>query len=231
MIRAELKAISEDKIRDSVGRYFKEEVMVYGTKTAAVTEIAKRHYSEVKELDKPAIFGLCEELFQSGYMEESFIACHWSYAVRSRFEENDLATFERWINRYVTNWASCDTLCNHTIGAFIERFPKYVATLKKWARAGNRWMRRASAVSLIVPARKGLFLKEAFEISDLLMDDGDDLVQKGYGWLLKEESRTHEKEVFRYVLKNKDRMPRTALRYAIEKMPKVLKAKAMEKGM
>ncbi len=59
--------------------------------------------------------------------------------------------------------------------------------------------------------------------------DNDDLVQKGYGWMLKAASESHQKEVFDYVMKNKARMPRTALRYAIEKMPKDLKVKAMEK--
>jgi 3-methyladenine DNA glycosylase AlkD len=84
-------------------------------------------------------------------------------------------------------------------------------------------------VSLIVPAKKGLFLQEAIEISDTLLLDPDDMVQKGYGWLLKEASRKHQKEVLDYILKNRKTMPRTALRYAIELMPKELKAEAMKK--
>lgn len=64
------------------------------------------------------------------------------------------------------------------------------------------WMRRAAAVSLIIPAKEGKFLEEAFEISDILMADKEDLVQKGYGWLLKVESRgskeaTREDEIRR----------------------------------
>jgi 3-methyladenine DNA glycosylase AlkD len=84
-------------------------------------------------------------------------------------------------------------------------------------------------VSLIVPAKKGDFMQEAFEICDVLLGDEDDMVQKGYGWLLKEESRKHQKEVFDYVVKNRKVMPRTALRYAIELMPQELKAQAMKK--
>jgi 3-methyladenine DNA glycosylase AlkD len=64
----------------------------------------------------------------------------------------------------------------------------------------------------------------------MLLVDEDEMVQKGYGWLLKEESRKHQKEVFDYVLKNKSVMPRIALRYAIELRPKELKAEAMKKG-
>ena len=65
------------------------------------------------------------------------------------------------------------------------------------------------------------------EIADLLLTDNDDMVRKGYGWLLKEASRKHQKEVFDYVMRNRKSMPRTALRYAIELMPKELKAAAM----
>jgi len=101
--------------------------------------------------------------------------------------------------------------------------------LKKWAKSNNRWVKRASAVTLIIPARRGKFLKDIFEIADILLLDNDDLVRKGYGWMLKVASETHQKEVFNYVMRNKTRMPRTALRYAIEKMPDTLRKMAMEK--
>jgi len=146
-----------------------------------------------------------------------------------RFEPSDLGVFRRWIESYVDDWAKCDTLCNHTVGGFIEKYPESVSELKRWAKSKNRWLKRAVAVSLIIPAKKGDFLQDALEISDMLLRDEDDMVQKGYGWLLKEASRKHQKEVFDYVLRNRKKMPRTALRYAIELMPKELKAEAMKK--
>ena len=94
-----------------------------------------------------------------------------------------------------------------TMGDFIEKFPEYTDELKRWTQSDNRWMRRAAAVSLIVPAKHGKFLKESIEIAGLLLTDTDDMVQKGYGWLLKEASRKHTSEVFMYVMKNKKVMP------------------------
>jgi len=82
---------------------------------------------------------------------------------------------------------------------------------------------------LIIPARRGKFLEDILTIADILLTDSDDLVQKGYGWMLKEASKPHQEEIFNYVMKNKKVMPRTALRYAIEKMPPELKRRAMEK--
>ncbi|HOZ36608.1 MAG TPA: DNA alkylation repair protein [bacterium] len=228
-IRKELRQNADEKLKKSGQRFFKEPVKMYGMKTALGLQIGKKYWQAIKENSKQEIFAMCEELWQSGYMEESFIACNWSYYVREQYEEKDFAIFEKWVKKYVANWASCDTLCNHTIGAFVEMYPKFLKNLKSWAKSKNRWMRRASAVSLIIPARQGKFLKDIFEIADILLLDNDDLVQKGYGWMLKVASESHQKEVFDYIMKNKTRMPRTALRYAIEKMPKDLKIKAMAK--
>jgi 3-methyladenine DNA glycosylase AlkD len=228
-IRADLTASADEKTRSSAQRFFREEVRLYGVKTDMVRKIARTRFSEIRDEGKEKIFALCEELFKSGYMEESFIACNWAYSLRNKYGPSDFDTFEGWVDRYVSNWATCDTLCNHTVGSFLEQYPQYLARLKGWARRENRWMRRAAAVSLIIPAKQGKFLKEAFEISDILLAEKDDIVQKGYGWLLKEESRKHQREVYGYILKNKNAMPRIALRYAIELMPKSQKAEAMRR--
>ncbi|MCK9631587.1 MAG: DNA alkylation repair protein [Methanoregula sp.] len=228
-IRQELAAQADPDIQKTSKRFFKEDIVCYGMKTATVIAIAKKYWKEIKGRPKPKIFTLCEELYQSGYMEESFIVSEWAHALSGKYEREDLAIFQRWIDTYITNWASCDGFCNHTMGDFIEQYPEYIDELKRWTQSKNRWMRRAAAVSLIVPAKHGKFLEESMEIASLLLTDKDDMVQKGYGWLLKEASRKHTDEVFTYVMKNKRQMPRTALRYAIEKMPKDLKAEAMKK--
>ena len=228
-IRQELNSLADPEMQKTSKRFFKEEISCYGMKTATVIAIAKKFWKEVKIRPKDEIFALCEELYRSGYMEESFIVSEWAHALSGRYEKEDLAVFRRWIETYITNWASCDGFCNHTMGNFIEQYTEYTEELKRWTQSQNRWMRRAAAVSLIVPAKHGKFLNESIEIADLLLTDSDDMVQKGYGWLLKEASRKHTDEVYSYVMKNKKVMPRTALRYAIELMPKELKVEAMKK--
>jgi len=228
-IRQELGALADPEIQRTSKRFFKEDIACYGVKTPTVMRIAKKYWKEIGTRDKQEIFALCEELYRSGHIEESFIVSNWTYALSGQYEREDLAVFRRWIETYITNWASCDGFCNHTMGDFIEQYPEYVDELKRWTQSENRWMRRAAAVSLIVPAKHGKFLSEAMDIADLLLIDGDDMVQKGYGWLLKEVSRKHTQEIFTYVMKNKRVMPRTVLRYAIELMPGNLKAEAMVK--
>ena len=226
-LRAELEKNADEKTKNSGLRFFKEKVKLYGVKTATVQKLAKKYFNQLPVKEKKEVFVLCEELLKTDYMEESFIAFDWSDRMHKKYEPSDYGTFERWVEKYVNNWAKCDTLCNHTIGTFIVMYPEYVKELRCWAKSDNRWMRRAAAVTLILPARKGLFLGDIFEIADILLEDTDDLVQKGYGWMLKEASKKHMKEVYSYVQKNKKKMPRTALRYAIEKMPEEMRKEAM----
>ncbi len=228
-IREDLRISADPATQQVFQRFFKEEVKYYGVKTAAVGKIARKYWKEVKARDKKEIFALCDELYRSDFCEEAFIVSAWVPNLAERFEPQDLAVFTDWIDRYINNWAKCDGFCNHSVGDFIEKFPEHIAELKRWTQSENRWMRRAAAVSLIVPAKRGKYLDDVFEIADLLLTDTDDMVQKGYGWLLKEASRKHTDEVFAYVMRNKRSMPRTSLRYAIELMPKELKAEAMKK--
>lgn len=228
-IRKELHDNADPSVRKTSQRFFKEEITSYGIKTATVTAIAKKHWKEIKSKNKQEIFALCEELYRSGYMEEAFIVSSWVPNLAGRYEPSDIAVFRRWIDTYITNWAACDGFCNHAVGDFIQKYPKCTGELRRWTQSENRWMRRAAAVSLIVPVKHGKFLEDAMKIADLLLTDEDDMVQKGYGWLLKEASRMHLNVVFDYVKKNRKIMPRTALRYAIELMPEEMRTEAMKK--
>jgi 3-methyladenine DNA glycosylase AlkD len=228
-VRKELISSSDEKVREGSVRYFREQINPHGVKSSEVGRICRDNFKALKGKSKTEVFRLCDELWKSGYLEETFIACEWSYNMHKLFVPDDFKTFERWVDNYVNNWASCDTFCNHNVGEFIEMYPEFLADLKRWAHSENRWKKRASAVSLIVPGKRGKFLDDIFEIADILLTDRDDMVQKGYGWMLKVASQAHQQEVFGFIMKRKAVMPRTALRYAIEKMPPEMKKRAMEK--
>lgn len=228
-IREELTLSADGKTKETAARFFKEGINCYGIKAATVLKIADKYFKQIRNEQKQTIFSLCEELLSSDMFEESAIAFEWVYRMREYYEPEDLEIFERWIEKYVNNWAKCDTLCNHSVASFIESYPQYLSRLKEWTRSDSRWFRRAAAVTLVLPARNGKFLGDVLEIADSLLMDEDDLVRKGYGWMLKEAGKAHQQEIFEYVMKNKKVMPRTSLRYAIEKFPQDMRKKAMEK--
>ena len=236
-VRKALKNQASKAVKTSGMRFFKEDnkVKLHGVKSAEVGKIAKKYFAEVKPLSKEQIFNLCETLMQTGYHEEFSIACVWMEHTHKELKPKDWTTIDSWVDSYITNWATCDVFCcggmgkGGTVGTFLEMYPQYVKKLRTWAKSKNLWKRRAAAVSLVGHARKGRFHDEVFALAEILLIDTEDMVQKGYGWMLKEAGNFDEQSVFQFVMKHKAVMPRTALRYAIEKMPKELKQQAMEK--
>ena len=129
-VRVELKNSIDEKRLVSGKNFFKEEIKTYGVKVPVVHKISKDLFSLIKSNTKQEIFELCEIFWQSGYIEESFVACNWSYYMHKKFEPDDFEIFEKWINNYVNNWASCDTFCNHTVGSFIQMYPDFLVFVR-----------------------------------------------------------------------------------------------------
>lgn len=228
-LRKDLTAYSSPQTKESFWRFFKEPILCYGLKSSDTWMLAKKHRQQIKSFSKSEIWNLSESLWVSWYIEESFVACNWAEKMEKHYEPEDFGIFLHWIETYIHNRASCDTFCNHSMGNFLMKFPQFLPQLLQRTQSSNRRVKRAAAVSLIVPARKWLWLPEIFQIVDALRMDDDDMVQKWYGWLLKVASAQHLQEVFDYVMHYKTTMPRTALRYAIEKMPTTMKQVAMKK--
>ena len=228
-IKAALARHDKPANRANYQQFFKEKLKEpYGLKVPILRRIANECFKEVKGKPAKEILDTCDELLASGERYMRAIAFIWALKVKADYRKTDFARFERWLKNYVNNWGNCDHFCGIS-GELLVLYPELVSRTKKWAKSKNRWFRRAAAVSLIEPVRKRLMLKEVFRTADLLLTDDDDMVQKGYGWMLKEAGNQFPDEVFKYVMKNKQKMPRTALRYAIEKYPQAKRKKAMAK--
>jgi len=227
-IQKELKEHVDIPYRDGAIRFFNEPIKCWGVRSPHVKRIGREAYRKIKHLSKPEIFKLSEELIKSNKNEEAIIGFDWIYRRKKEFTESDFILFDKIVKNYLTNWALVDTFCTHAMSELLSQYPKLIPKVKAYVKSKNRWVKRSAAVSFIGPIQKTRDVrKDVFWIADKLMMDPDDLVQKGYGWMLKVTADYHEKDVFDYVMKNKHKMPRTALRYAIEKMPKSKKKQAM----
>ncbi|MFB9953784.1 DNA alkylation repair protein [Cellulomonas denverensis] len=215
-LRATLTDAADEDLRATSGRVFKEEIRPYGIRVATVRSIATRALADLGPVDLDRLWRLCDDMWASGWLEESFVACYWAAAQAKRFRPSEVEVFGRWLGTGVSNWASCDALCTDSIGRLLLRYPQVAPTVVSWASSSNRWLRRGAAVSFIRPARKGEFLDTVFQVAETLLTDQDDLVRKGYGWLLKAARRPHPDQVYDYLLARRDVMPRVAFRYALE---------------
>lgn len=231
LLQDEIAKVDKPKNRINYQQFFKEKLAEpTGLRTGLLREISNSSFREVKALPIGELLNLCDALLRSGRRYSGFFAFDWARKAQKHFRQSDFSLFQRWLDRYVDNWGSCDHFCGATIGPLLLLYPELATRTQPWARSRNLWRRRASAVALIVPVKKGMLLDEVFQRADTLLLDKEDMVQKGYGWMLKEASNVFPAEVFAYVLVHKDVMPRTALRYAIEKYPQAKRKEAMQRG-
>lgn len=142
----------------------------------------------------------------AGFILVTFIPIA-SLGVFSYFKINGIILI--WINFFGTT---------HAFGELLCQYDDLYNHILDWCDHPDFWVRRASAVVLIYPIRKGKLCGfDPFIISDKLMNDKHYLVLKGYGWMLKVLSVANSDHVFQYLIKNKALMPRVSFRYASEK--------------
>lgn len=196
--------------------------------TGDIRNLSARLYRLIEDKSIDNVLAFCEELLKERSWGLGVIAFDWAYRVKEQYNENTYEIFYSWLKKYVRGWGDCDDFCTHAFGELLRRNKSLFSKIKKWTRDKDFWVRRASAV-ILIPAilhndYEGI---EPLMISDLLMSDKHDLVQKGYGWMLKSLSQIDMETVTNYLIDNHTKMPRTAFRYALEKYDKETRKKLM----
>ena len=140
---------------------------------------------------------------------------------RREFTPRLLAAWKRWLaGNHSANWATTDAICGMLIGPLLLQHPRAErAPARLVERSQHVGARRASIVGLIPRARRGESLDLVYGIARRLHADGEDLIQKAVGWALREAGKTDMPRLERYLRANGAAIPRTTLRYAIERFP------------
>jgi 3-methyladenine DNA glycosylase AlkD len=120
--------------------------------------------------------------------------------------------------KYINNWDLVDLSCHWIVGDFLANKSKQV--LCRLARSKNIWERRISIISTYCYIRNNAF-EPTLKISELLLEDKEDLIQKAVGWMLREVGKRNLSLEETFLKKYYTKMPRTMLRYAIERFPEV----------
>lgn len=216
--RKQLKTAAEPGFDAQLRRFFKEPVDPYGVRSKQVHQIANGVYRELKRWPGADRDRFMDELWKGGKLEEGAVVCYVYRRFAKTCAESEFALFERWLDRYVTNWADTDGIASWLLAASIANRPELISKLPRWTKSKNRWKRRAAAVALLQEAKQGRNTESIFQICELLRQDTDEMVQKGVGWLLKETYPRRPREVLRFLDNWRTTAPRLLLRYAAEKM-------------
>jgi 3-methyladenine DNA glycosylase AlkD len=139
-----------------------------------------------------------------------------------------LADIKRWLGRSCGNWALVDSLALSALAPLIGQCPDLIPEVVLWTDSPNQWVRRGAAVAFVPLVRKNKYLAPAYRVAARLFDDEEDLIHKAVGWLLREAGKVDAKRLEKFLLKNGPRIPRTTVRYAIERFPKDERRRLME---
>lgn len=168
---------------------------------------------------KDFTFGHLDELLDSHLHEERMLAL---LILVERFKKSEALQqkliFDFYLKRLdaVNNWDLVDLSAHQIVGVHLEKRSK--SLLFKLVRSQVMWHRRVAVVSTLQFIRQKKF-DEIFELSRLLLNDPEDLMHKACGWMLREAGKRDVDALKSFLKKHAHQMPRTMLRYAIEKFP------------
>jgi len=128
---------------------------------------------------------------------------------------------------YGNNWDLVDVIAPKILGPWLINGDK--SLLYEYAHSSNLWERRIAIITTFHFIRQGEF-EDTIKISEILLNDKHDLIHKAVGWMLREMGKRDKKELVDFLNKHYTNMPRTMLRYSIERLPEQVKKSYLAKN-
>jgi 3-methyladenine DNA glycosylase AlkD len=209
--------------------FFKDEIKSHGWYTAKLRTVAVRFRRRIrKEFGLDFLLRIADKLFVGRVLEEKIFAIFLLEKMTEEFGDSEFRLFESWLSR-ISSWADHDGLVHYLIAPMVAAKPDRSSRVFHWAKSPDRWHRRAACVALIQGTRRKMFFPEIKRLSELLLSDEDDMVQKGLGWLLRETAKADAKRTVPYLMSIRERAPRLVLRTACETLPTAVRKKILAK--
>lgn len=217
-IRQELRKLGNATIAEHAQRFFKTGKGEYGAGDKFLgirVPVIRKHVRKHRSAPLRTIVAL----LKSPWHEERLFAV---LALADRFKHGDdesrRAVFDTYIEhrKYVNNWDLVDSSAHIVVGGWLESRSRRM--LYQYARSKDLWERRISIISTCHFIRLQDF-EDTLAIAEILLNDEEDLIHKASGWMLREVGNRHLATEERFLKKHFQSMPRTMLRYAIEKFP------------
>lgn len=211
--------------KTGIGEYAEKD-MFLGITIPNIRKVIKKYYNllELKEIEK---------LLHSKYHEYRQSAL---LILTLKMKEASLSEKEKIINlyldntKYINGWDLVDLSAHYILGSYLLENLDKINILYKLANSDNMWERRISIVSTWIFIKNGRY-EDTLKISKILLNDKQDLIQKAVGWMLREVGKKDFNEEYNFLIKNYKQMPRTMLRYSIEKFDETLRQKFLKGGI
>ena len=217
-IMRRLEELADKKKAQVLQRFFKtgpgeygEGDLFLGIKVPELRKLAKEYEGiAIKE---------AKQLLRSSIHEQRLLAL---LLLIRKFSKGDVGARERIYElyirntQYINNWDLVDVSAEHVVGAYLMERNK--EQLYRLAKSASLWERRISILSTFHYVKHNEF-SETLKISKMLLSDEEDLIHKAVGWMLREVGKRHLPTEEKFLRAHYKIMPRTMLRYAIERFP------------
>ncbi len=212
---------------EEVQRFFKEEIQSRGWRAKELRAVAKRfRMALLNEAGQDFLIAVSDKLFRGRVLEEKVFGVVMLQGLTDQFGDAEFKLFGTWLDR-VSTWADHDALVSYLIGPMIASEPKRAKVVFQWAKSRDRWHRRAAAVALFRAIAGKKCRAEVVRVTGMLLDDKDDMVQKGLGWLLRVAAKCDREPTVRLLMKIRKKAPRLVLRTACETLPEEEKRRVL----
>jgi 3-methyladenine DNA glycosylase AlkD len=222
-VKARLRSLADPAVAAQGRSFFKQptEIRLYGVRAAAVRTLADELHREVRgSWDVTIAQDFCDRMIREPELEAKVVGIFLLGRYAKNLDHTALHPIAAWIEQmHCANWAAIDTLAPSLITPVVQSYPQVLPQVVGWADSHNMWLRRAAVVTFVPLARRGLHLGTAYGLVDSLNEDEEDLMHKACGWLLREAGKTDMPRLERFLLRRGRRLPRTTVRYAIERFP------------
>ncbi len=223
-IAAGLSEVANPHRATSEKRYLRSDLEHYGASVPDVRRIARRALREDVPDDRSSTLALAEALWRRP-VHELRLAAAIVLAERQRLLTGEDLPFLERLLRESRTWALVDVLAPSVVGPIAGRDPAVHATLQRWSRDPDVWLRRAALLSYLLPMRRGEPVFDDFAaLADTLLEDGEFFVRKAIGWVLRERTKRSPEEVYAWLLPRRGRASRLTLREASRNLPEEQRA-------
>lgn len=217
-LRSALQAMGDPQVAAHAQRFFKTGPGQYGEGDKFLgirVPVLRRLAREYQTLSLAEV----ETLLQSEIHEYRQIALFVLVRQFKRGDEalrRDIYTLYLRYTAHINNWDLVDASAAHIVGAWLQNRSR--VPLQRLAATGTLWERRIAMLATLHYIRRGEF-EETLRLAQLLIQDQEDLIHKAVGWMLREVGKQAPATAEAFVRRHYHTMPRTMLRYAIEKWP------------
>lgn len=221
-IHSTLVSLSNKEKVKVFGRFFKTGVGQYGEGDKFLGVMVPQIRSAVNKYWKTTTDKDIDDLVKSEFHELRLAGL---LVLVKKYSKSDTAgqqkIYDYYLShlKYINNWDLVDLTAPNIVGNYLLAKDKSI--LYKLARSTNLWERRVSILSTFTFIRNQQF-EDTIAISEILLHDEHDLIHKAVGWMLREMGKRDLSKLISFLDKFASVMPRTMLRYSIEKLPKYL---------